>query len=195
MRSPRSRTTNALGVFEFARPDAPPGWEKLPRSVSEALTACEIDFAEHGLLTFLVGAINWQTGVYRGTLARLAEEVGWEHSQDWLRRKLLRLREDGWIEYESKAGQRSAYVIRLGVRVREGQRNRPAPGLSSDSLPRVRSEVSSNAPAHLNGQGADPSLAAGVSQPRTPCSLLDRDEDGDETETQTTEMDERGESP
>jgi hypothetical protein len=193
MPPPSPRTTNALGVFESGRPDGPPGWEKLPRSVSEALTGCEIDFLEHGLLTFLVGAINWRTGIYRGTLARLAEEVGWEQSTDWLRKKLSSLREGGWIEYESKSGQRSPYVIRLGARVREGQRTPSSYGLTSDSLSRPRSEVSSNTPVHPKGRSADEPSNAGLSQPRTARSPLDRDED--ETDTQTTVADEGGEAP
>jgi hypothetical protein len=64
-----------------AREDPPlhvedvPGWEKLPRSVSEALTGDNLDFNSHGVLTFLIGAVNWKTGVYRGTIRRLAEDV------------------------------------------------------------------------------------------------------------------------
>lgn len=120
------------------------GWEKLPRSVSEALTGDDLDFNSHGVLTFLIGAVNWKTGVYRGTIRRLAEDVGWERSEDYLRKALVKLRTGGWIEYESKPGQRSAYVIRLGQRVKEGQRNPRAYRRTSDSEPPSQSEVSSD---------------------------------------------------
>ena len=110
-----------------------PRWEKLPRSISEALTGDDLDFNSHGVLTFLLGAINWKTGVYRGTIRRLKEDLGWEHSEDYLRKVLVRLRTGRWIEYESKPEQRSAYVIRLGRRTLDGQRNPPGYRLTSDS--------------------------------------------------------------
>jgi hypothetical protein len=39
--------------------------------------------------------------------------LGWEQSPDWLRKNLVELREDKWIDYESWPGQQRPYSIRL----------------------------------------------------------------------------------
>jgi len=46
-------------------------------------------------------------------LSELADALAWDWSLEWLRRQLARLRSEGWLEYESKRGQRSRYRVRL----------------------------------------------------------------------------------
>jgi hypothetical protein len=167
-----------------------PGWEKLPRLVADALTGDDLDFNAHGVLTFLIGAVNWKTGVYRGTIRRLAEDIGWEHSENYLSKKLRTLRDGGWIDFESKSGQRSAYVIRLGRRVKEGQRNPPAYRPTSDSTsdynPPSQSEVTSDSPNGTPAAKADAQPVSTSPQPQTTRSPqdvdvdVDRDADGDQ---------------
>jgi hypothetical protein len=94
------------------------GFELLPRAVSDACRSGELDFNEHGLLTFLIGDIDWQTHEWRGSLAGLKGLSGWPRSEDWLRKTLLFLREEKWISYDMKRGERN-YVIRLGPRIHE----------------------------------------------------------------------------
>jgi hypothetical protein len=54
-----------------------------------------------------------RTWVVTITLAQLGEAIAWEHSAEWLRQMLVRLRSKGWIAYESRSGQRKPYDIRL----------------------------------------------------------------------------------
>jgi hypothetical protein len=143
------------------------GWAKLPRSVSDALTADELDFNSHGVLTFLIGAINWKTGVYRGTLRRLAEDIGWKRTSDYLRKTLNGLREDGWIGYESKSGKRDAYVIWLGARALSGQGNSPISDSTPEFDPPLNSEVGSDSLSSRNRANADARSKLAPSEPQT----------------------------
>jgi hypothetical protein len=183
----KGREAPELAVSAIDETENPPlfteettGWEKLPRLVSEALTGDDLDFNAHGLLTFLIGAINWKTGIYKGTIRRLAEEVGWEHSDDYLRKVLVRLRMGGWVDYASKPGQRSAYAIRLGGRVKGGQRNPPAYRPTSDSNRPFQSEVTSDATRAWNAGTGDAHSGSCMPGLKTERPVQDRDIDGDE---------------
>lgn len=137
-----------------------PGWEKYPRLLVDALHTGEIDFYDFGIVSYIVIARHWKLGVWRGTMRKLMEEIGWPFSTtDGIRKRLVDLRENKWIDYESVPGKRSAYVIRLGQRLLDGQRNVAAPTThlrpTSDETPPSASEVTSDGISSPNGASLD----------------------------------------
>jgi hypothetical protein len=136
-------------------------FELLPRAVSDACRSGELDFNEHGLLTFLIGDIDWQTHEWRGSLAGLKGLSGWPRSEDWLRKTLIFLREEKWISYDMKRGERN-YVIRLGARLHEalyGEQDPTKIRLSKPSesdLSSDKDQSESPANAVIDGARANP---------------------------------------
>src|SRR5215211_2550555 len=95
------------------------GWAKLPRCLTDALARGEIDFRDLALIAFFVVAIDWRTNEYVGDRTVIAHQSRWDLTEDYLSKKLRRLRKAGWLEFESEPGKRDAYVIRLGPKVRD----------------------------------------------------------------------------
>jgi hypothetical protein len=122
----------------------------LPLAVTDALRSGEVNFLEHGVLTFLVGAFDFRTGQYVATLRALADAMQWPRSEDYLSKLLRQLRQAGWIECETAAGQRKPYKLRAGRRLDLGQglrRNlRSTSDTSSDYAFPSQSEVTSDNP-------------------------------------------------
>ena len=174
------------------------GWEKFPRDLRDALEGDELDFYDFGIVCYVLGAINWKTGVWKGTLGRMAEGMGWpfkDADKSALRKRLIKLRDAHWIEFESRQGQRSAYVIRLGERLKNGQRKvepRIDFGRTSDSEGGTSSEVTLDWLSDVEAYLSDYERVYGTSQPRTNSPRQDRDsrrktEDGRQ-KTQTGEQ-------
>lgn len=72
----------------------------------------ELTFPQFALCAYLVLAKDDRDEVAT-TLSGLAEAIGWPQSLDSLLRAAQALRNAGWLDYESKTGQRKPYVIRL----------------------------------------------------------------------------------
>jgi hypothetical protein len=165
------------------------GWgyyfEKLPREAAEALRRGELSFKSHGLLTYIIGSIDWKRGDYARKLTALMEDVDWEWTDQHLRNELADLKSAGWIDFESKQGQRSPYCFRLGRRILEALTSGglPAP-LPTDFQPGTPSqfEVTSNDLSAIDAALADP-------KPDSPSPELQTDsppKTETKTETQTS---------
>ena len=85
----------------------------VPLRFFDALERDEINADAFLVGTYLVGRVDFETGKTARTLRALADGLRWSKSDDTLRRTLARLRELGWIEYETTGGQRRPYVIVL----------------------------------------------------------------------------------
>jgi hypothetical protein len=165
-------------------------FERLPRAVARALSMAELEFDEHGLLTFLIGSIDFRTQKYVNALAGLGGAVQWTRSSDYLRKTLRDLEEKEWITLETRPGPHAPYVIRLGPRVIEALTFGADAELSqtnlrriSDSEPPLQSETISDslkfdpsANGHEETDLAQPNLRTGLSF---------QDGDADETKTKT----------
>jgi hypothetical protein len=158
------------------------GWEKLPRDAVDALEGGELDFFDFGILSYIVGSINWKIGVWKGTLGKLAEGMGWPFEAQALRKRLNRLKDEEWFDFDLRQGQRSAYVIRPGARLKRGQKNLPprtdlVP--TSYQAPPSSYEVSSYDDESLQAVIAEHKRLFAGSEPHTNVSRQDGDRDGD----------------
>ena len=89
-------------------PGAPAGgWAKAPCSIY----ASGLGLAEKGLYLDLLVGRNWRTGEHITTTARLAARYGYKPQT--IRRYLHRLRDEGWITFDSSQGQRRPITIRI----------------------------------------------------------------------------------
>jgi hypothetical protein len=107
---------------------------QIPRRFHDALERDEINHRQFFLGCYLAGKVDYQTGEVAFTLRALADNMGWDWTDETLRKDLRHLR-PGWIDYSAKQGQRSPYIFRLtGLQV------------GAHFQPRVRPtlEVSSN---------------------------------------------------
>ena len=108
----------------------------VPRRVFEAFQRGDLGYHEFALVVFLIGAVDRRTGVAKFTVAELARALQWEWSDNWLWRQLGALRTKGWIDFESKPGQRKPYAIRLAAAVVRDEATSERPlsdlGLTSD---------------------------------------------------------------
>ena len=92
----------------------------VPRRLDEALLRGEMTDRTYSVACFLCAAADYSTGLSVGTLAMIADAMQWTGSHDTLTRCLARLKEGGWIAFESTKGQRKPYEIRLtGLLVRD----------------------------------------------------------------------------
>jgi hypothetical protein len=116
----RTKTTSKRKRIADDPRDLPAiNFERLPRDVAESLRRDEISFRQHGLLTYIIGSIDWTRGDLARKLEVLHVEIDFRDSVETLRTDLDHLRKLEWLEYESKQGQRSPYCFRLGPRVFE----------------------------------------------------------------------------
>jgi hypothetical protein len=92
---------------------------QVPLRLCDALRRHEITIEEFGLVAFLAGECFRSGGTATYTVRGLMEAVGYQRSDDTLRRSLHRLRDDGWIEFDVAERQRTPLVFSLtgaGVR-------------------------------------------------------------------------------
>jgi hypothetical protein len=152
-----------------------PGFVKFPRKLPELLTRHELTFHEFGLLAFLLAAANHRTHRWTGSLRSLQDQLRWPHGLDHLRKTLHVLRSEGWIEFTTRAGQRTPYELELTRQLRAtGVRRR-----------KVTAEVTSD--ADRSGQGDLPLHEPFVASPEPRSSRVyqerevegDRDLEGD----------------
>src|SRR3954451_5600870 len=146
-------------------------FERLPCEVAESLRRGELSFRQHGLLTYIIGSIDWTRGDYARTLVAFMADIGWELSDETLRADLADLKQQGWITFASRQGQRSAYSFRLGPRV-----------FKSMGLPEYFPtggveflEVSSKRSPNSNGANPHPESINGSSQPPSSFPPIDTD--------------------
>jgi hypothetical protein len=88
----------------------------VPRGLVHTLKRDALNFAEFGLLSFLILSVDHKTGEYVNRLSAIRDECAWEHTDEYLKRCLRRLKAELWIDYDMKRGSRGPYVIRLGER-------------------------------------------------------------------------------
>jgi hypothetical protein len=144
-----------------------------PRRFGQALFRGEMNSRVYSVGCFLCDAADYRTGLYVGTLAAIADGMQWEFSHDTLTRSLARLKEGGWIDFESTKGQRKPYEIRLtGLLVRP----QPTQDLRSNtpSLALVSyAETSDDPPAIPDGERDSPphELTQPISAPSTSSSV------------------------
>jgi hypothetical protein len=145
-----------------------------PRVLNRALRARAISRDEFVILAQLYARADRATWTADVTLEQLGEAVAWEHSADWLRKRLVSLKARGWIDYRTLPGRkRHVYTIRLLY-------NRTSPSeesLSSQPLNQAESPV--HASAHRLSTTADRLrrdrganvLAARAPAPKEPASV------------------------
>jgi|SRR5215211_1309898 len=155
------------------------GWAKLPRCLTDALARGEIDFRDLALIAFFVVAIDWRTNEYVGDRTVIAHQSRWDLTEDYLSKKLRRLRKAGWLEFESEPGKRDAYVIRLGPKVRD-------PGRTSDSEAPSQSEVTSDRSGVRDGAISQEMSDSEVYRPRPEGASQEVKEDRRSTPTPTS---------
>jgi hypothetical protein len=116
------------------------GWAKLPRALTLALARRELDTDEFALVAFVIAAADYRTQDYVATAPEIAEMTGWRYCPDYLVRRLRRLRDAEWLDFDSSPGKRAPYVIRPGRRVRDAIAGTTERGRGSRSAkPRKRS--------------------------------------------------------
>jgi hypothetical protein len=130
------RTSRLDPSFEF------PGFAKFPRKLPELLSRDDLTFYEFGLLAFLLAASNHRTHRWTGSLRSLQDLVRWPHGVDHLRKTLHALRDEGWIAFTSRPGQRTPYELQLTQQLRAtGVRTKKfAAEVTSDSGRGLRAE-------------------------------------------------------
>jgi hypothetical protein len=156
-------------------------FERLPREVAEALRRGDLSFRQHGLLTYIIGSIDWSRGDYARTLAAFAADVDFPESDETLRTDLKALKDGGWIAFESKQGQRSAYHFRLGPRIPKSIE------LPEDFQKMTPSNLEVTSKHGGNSNGATPHHEGDSASSRLPSTSLaiDRDANGDKDGDQT----------
>jgi hypothetical protein len=106
---------------ETSRPDASlefPGFVKFPRKLPQLVARHELAFYEFALLAFLLAAANHRTHRWTGSLRSLQDQLRWPHGLDHLRKTLHALRNEGWIAFTTRAGQRTPYELELTSQLR-----------------------------------------------------------------------------
>lgn len=135
MRRPPAKAPAARLNYHFA---------PVPRRAVIALRTAELRYDEFVILAWLYDRAPRATFVVRVTLPQVSEGVGWGWSQNWLSKRLRRLREGGWVEFESQPGRhRHAYEIRLldaRVQASEERPSTRASGSPRTVAPKSRTE-------------------------------------------------------
>jgi hypothetical protein len=86
----------------------------VPRRVLAGLRRRELDHDEFVILAWLYGRADRRPWVASVRLAQLAEGIAWKHSDDYLSKRLRRLRRKGWLTYSARPGEKGhGYAIRL----------------------------------------------------------------------------------
>lgn len=98
-------------------------FERLPRAIALALSRGNLDFQEHGILTFIIGSIDYRLEEYINTIDGLAGALQWPSSKDWLNRKVAGLRRKGWLAYSTRRGPHAPYRFTFGPRLKEALTN------------------------------------------------------------------------
>ena len=147
------------------------GWAKLPRVLADALIRDDLDFDGFAIVAFLVAAREYASGEYVGTLEKIAADLRWEHTPDYLSKKLRELREGDWLAFETRPGQRKPYVIRLGSRLLSEPTSDSTSDTTSDSTSDgdtpPQSEVTSESPRSGAQPIPQPAGAEAAFQPPT----------------------------
>jgi len=133
----------------------------IPYRATEALQRRDISFDGWGVLAYLIASANHKTEQWVGMRARLQDELGWEKSDDTLRRVLRALRDDGWIELDVAERQRKPLVITLtAARLRHVCRTEP-PSYAADTAAPPQSE---GTVVPLSHAASDAAATAALSQ-------------------------------
>jgi hypothetical protein len=144
----------------------------LPQSALDALAEGEIDMADLAILAFLWRRAPVETRKATATLAQVYEGIAWGKSEDALYRRLVRLQEKGWLNYQTTQGRRgTAYLFALNP---NEKRSEPGPMRSGEVLP-MREEpekrtVASDASLPLGGRSDDDSTRSPRAVPMRPPS-------------------------
>lgn len=135
-----------------------PPFAQVVLALSDALNRRDLTFPQFGLAAFLALDADWRTGEAVYTLRALTDAVAWPWGPDKLLDDLKALRRAGWIEFDSRQGQRKPYVFRVTTKLVRG---RAASGATSDRNPPSPPEVSSGDRKLDNpeGDGAEPDRA------------------------------------
>lgn len=150
---------------------SPELFARVPFRVHAALRRGDLTLAGFAIVAFLAEE-DFSDGEAVYTLRALIDALQWPWSADTLWRELRRLRSGGWIEFESKPGQRRPYVFRLTAAARVADASRPPQDLRAD----LRTEGPSGAEVDLRTT-ADPNgrkAAPGQGLTSAPTSALAR---------------------
>ncbi|MBA3375527.1 MAG: hypothetical protein H0U00_06900 [Actinobacteria bacterium] len=89
-------------------------YSRHPHRLREALERGEMTFTGFGIASFLIDRLDdGRSENVAYTLAALADAVGWEIGTEQLRRELHRLRDDDWVDFEVRTGQRKPWIFTL----------------------------------------------------------------------------------
>jgi hypothetical protein len=159
---------------------------QVPHRVIQALNRGELTFPQFGLLCFLTGATDYRTREAVFSLRALQDGCRWDRGSDWLRKNLIELRELGWIQYDSRAGQQRPYVIRLRRAAVDGA---TAVSTTSDqiSVPEDTpgTEITSDAVEGAAVPASRGERPAGIARPQSgPAALEETRLDDDDDELQ-----------
>jgi hypothetical protein len=142
----------------------------LPDRFIDAERRGELSDRQAKLCRFIARRASESRREARLTLAQIVTGVLWELSEDTLLRELKGLRPE-WIDFESKPGQRGAYVIRLtGLRVlREGDAELTSEPPTSARPPHDLRKRASQQPPHPEvAEAAESSLQSAEEPPQEP---------------------------
>lgn len=104
-------TTRTPGERKYA-PSAEPH-VRIPGRLHAALECDELSFEGFAVLVYLLGRADPRTNMLALTKADMLAALRWRKSRDTLDRLLAELRRDGWIVYDTAAGQRRPILFEL----------------------------------------------------------------------------------
>jgi hypothetical protein len=155
---------------------------KLPRALAQATAEAQLDVYDLGILAFIIAASDWRTNQYVSpSLRALKDNLDWPYKEDSLRKRLVRLRELTWLEFESTQGKRTAYLFRLGQRYYDSMILLPLDSTSA-RIPPFRTEVTSDDIPFGEPLSPLPQNDSPPSQPQS--ALLSKNENENESESE-----------
>jgi hypothetical protein len=142
-------------------------WARHTERVPEALGLGHLDFYCYGLLKFFTDQLArpGSRGKVAYTLAQLMQETAWPHSRQWLRKKLRKLKQQGWLCFEVEERQQGPWVF----------------WLPANSLPTACKQPANSKPAKQEQppEGANPQSAEGSGAPSLPSPRVRAREEGE----------------
>ena len=124
-----------------------------PNAVARAVEGSLLDYIDVTILVALFFRADRESWTVRISLIRLVEAVAWKRTEDALYRRLVDLRDEGWIDYEVRPGSKKA-VYRISLKWRP-ERSEFGPSTSRLDAPSTRRAESRPAGAVAPRESAD----------------------------------------
>jgi hypothetical protein len=108
----------------------------VPRRAVVALRDGQLLYDEFVVLAWLYDRAPRTTFVVRVTLRQISDGIGWTRSDDWLSKRLRRLRDRGWIGFDSQPG-RNRHVYEIALVDARVLASEPAPSPRTSRRPSI----------------------------------------------------------